>query len=71
MHANGDDVANALDKGEAADVEAWKPKMKISGKDPSLQPAECRAEMEQNKTPHTAEVDSWIRRKDTMRSNIG
>ena len=70
-HANGDDIANALDEGEAADVEAWKPKMKISRKDPMKQPAECGAEMEQNKTLRTAEVDSWIRRKDTMRSNVG
>jgi hypothetical protein len=70
-HTNGDDIANALDEGAAADAEAWKLKMKISKKDPMTQPAKCRAEMEQSETLCTAEVDSWIRQKDTMRSNIG
>jgi len=54
-----------------ADVEAWKPKTKISRKDPMKQAAECAAETEQNEMPCKAEVDSWIRRKDTMRSNVG
>jgi len=60
-HANGNDVANALDKGEAAVVEAWKPKMKVSRKDQTKQAAECAAETEQNKMLHKAEVDLLIR----------
>ena len=71
QYNNGDDIAKALEEGKTADMDAWKPKMDTSTKDPINEKAEYEAETEQNKIMYKAKVDSWIRRADTYRSNIG
>ena len=53
------------------DVNTWRPKLSTSDKDPSTQKQEYEVETSEYKIIYRAEVDSWTRRKDTYRSNIG
>ena len=70
-YTNGDDIANALDDGTPVDINDWKPTLSISAKDQVKEKQEYEAETEEYKILYKAEVDSWIRRKDTYRSNVG
>ena len=70
-YTNGDDVANALEEGKTVDVDKWKPQPRASTKDKQTQKEEYEAEIKYNDIMFGAEVESWIKRKDLYRSNVG
>jgi len=71
-HVNcGGDIANTLGAGKNTNVGDWKPTLSMSNFDPAEENELHEAKTEEFKILCKAEVDSWIRCKDTHRSNIG
>ena len=67
---NGNDITNALEDGKTVNTELWRPSLSVSMKDLTSQKAQFEAKTEEFKILYKAKLDSWIRRKDTYRSNV-
>ena len=70
-YLDGDDIANALEKGEEADIDKWKPKLERSTADPTAEKEKYERENDEYKIQYKAEIDEWVRRKGSYRANTG
>ena len=65
---NGDDIANALEQNKVADVDSWRPMLKVSTSQDS---AVKDQENEEFKLIFSVEVEAWTKWKEIYHSNVG